>query len=53
MSRTRKPLGLRLSEQDLLEQLPALGAWTPPAQAPLPGPGQVLVEITARRERRA
>lgn len=53
MPRPRKPFGLRLTEQDLVDQLPSLGSWTPPAQAPLPGPGQTLVELKVKRERRA
>lgn len=36
-----KPLGLRLTEQDVLDQLPALGTWEPPA----PRPEATLVEL--------
>lgn len=52
MPRPRKPLGLRLTEQDLLDQLPALAAWPATPQRPLPGPGSTLVEIKVKRERR-
>ncbi len=46
MPRTPKPLGLSLTEQDVLDQLPALGAWLPP----LPSSGATVVEITVKQE---
>lgn len=48
MPRPREPFGLRLTEQDVLDQLPALGAWSAPAR-PQPMPLPTTVTITTVR----
>jgi hypothetical protein len=54
MSRPEKPTSLRLTEQDVLEQLPSLGGWSAAPQQHLPGPHATFVEIRkAKRGRRA